>query len=62
MKAQINKVNEGAVKVSLFNEKRIVNQKWFDTERKALNFCKKYNYEVCQMNEDIDYAEQFNQQ
>ena len=33
MKAQINKVNEGAVKVSLFNEKRIVNQKWFDTER-----------------------------
>ena len=61
MKTQINKVNEGAVMVSLYNEKRIVSQKWFDTERKANNFCKKYKYEVCNMTENVDYAEMYNQ-
>ena len=60
MKAQINKVNEGAVLVSFYNETRIVSQKWFDTERKAINYCTKYKYEICQMSENIDYAEMFN--
>ena len=54
MKAQINKVNEGAILVSLFNEKRIVSQKWFTTKLKAVNFCKKYNYEVGEMPLHID--------
>ena len=61
MKAQINKVNEGAILVVLFNNERIVNQKWFNTERKANNFCAKYKYEVCEMPENIDYAEKYNQ-
>ena len=60
MKAQVNKVNEGAVVVSLYNEKRVVSQKWFDSERKANNFVKKYNYEVCNMPETIDCSEKFN--
>ena len=60
MKAQINKVNEGTVLVSLFNNERVVNQKWFDTERKANNFCAKYKYEICQMSKNVDYAQMFN--
>ena len=60
MKAQINKVNENAIMVSLFNEIRVVSQKWFDTEKKANNYCKKYNYEICIMPENVDYAEMFN--
>ena len=60
MKAQINKVNENAILVSLFNDKRIVEQKWFDTIRKANNYCLKYKYEVCKMNDNVDYSEIYN--
>jgi hypothetical protein len=61
MKAQINKVNEGAVLVSLYNDERVVNQKWFDTERKANNFCIKYNYKIENMNIEICNAMQYEQ-
>lgn len=54
MKAQINKVNEGCIVVSLYNAKRIINQRYFTTMRKAENFCKKYGYEIEQMNDGID--------
>jgi len=54
MKAQINTVNEGCVVVSIYNAKRIVNQRYFTTMRKAENFCKKYGYEIEQMNDGID--------
>ena len=56
MKAQINKTNEGCVVVSIYNAKRIVNQRHFTTLRKAENFCKKYGYEIEQMDESIDYS------
>jgi len=59
-KAQINKINEAAVLVSLYNKKKIISQKWFDTEKKAENFCAKYKYKICKMNENIDYTEMFN--
>lgn len=61
MKAQINKVNDGVVLVSLYNEKRIVNQKYFNTERQANNFCKKYNYKIENMNDEICNALQYEQ-
>lgn len=61
MKAQINKLNESAIVVSLFNDKRVVNQKWFDTLKKAENFCKKYNYEICNMSKTINNSMQYEQ-
>jgi len=60
MKAQVNKINKGAIMVSLYNEVRIISQKWFDTEKKANNYCKKYNYKICIMPDDIDCVEMFN--
>jgi len=56
MKAQINTVNEGCILVSIYNAKRIVNQRYFTTLRKAENFCKKHGYEIQQIDESIDYS------
>lgn len=61
MKAQINKVNEGVVVVSLYNDKRVVTQKWFDTEKKAKNYCAKYSYKVEDMGSEICNAMQYEQ-
>ena len=54
MKAQINTLNSGCILVSLYNTKRIVDQKYFKTDRKAINYCNKYGFEITAMNEAID--------
>ena len=56
MKAQINKLGEDVTIVSIYNNVRIVNQKYFDTERKAKNYCAKYGYEIANMSKEIDYS------
>ena len=59
MKAQINTLNSDCILVSLYNTKEIVDQKYFETERKAINYCKKYSFEIIAMNEDIDESMMF---
>ena len=44
MKATIT--NNGTAIVNLFNSTILVDRKYFDTEKKAIIFCKKFNYEV----------------
>lgn len=61
MTAQINNVNNGVVIVSLFNSIRIVDIKYFDTKRKANNFCKKYKYPIGIMNDNICCSLKYNQ-
>lgn len=38
--------NNGTAIVNLFNSTRLVDRKYFDTEKQAVIFCKKFNYEV----------------
>ena len=59
MKAQINTLNAGCILLSIYNTKRIVNQKYFETDRKAINYCKKYGFEIIAMNEAIDESMMF---
>lgn len=59
--AQLNRLNGSSVLVSIYNPNRIVTQKFFDSELKALNYCKKYGYEILPFGDGVEIAEMYNQ-
>lgn len=59
MKAQINTLNSDCILVSLYNTKEIVDQKYFETRRKAINYCKKYSFEIATMSGAVDESRMF---
>lgn len=52
----------GGSRVSLFNSNRLVNEKYFATEKKAKNYCQKYGYKISEtVSEYLDCAIRYEQ-
>ena len=49
------------VAMNFFNSKEVYSQKYFDSMKKAQNYCKKYNYAIIsKLPENIDYLSIYN--
>ncbi|MGI9159743.1 MAG: hypothetical protein ACR2K1_08325 [Saprospiraceae bacterium] len=57
MKKVSIKINHQQTAMLLFfNSKEVYSIKFFDTERKARNYAKKYGYEICDLPSDVFYT------